>query len=102
MWPSGQKPPLGRILRNFRLSMRIPKGTLVLVLLYYILHYYYCKKKPREIAGYAQNILPVTSSQVLFRLRDFRWRDFASTTSANMILSVPIYYSPPIKQSATI
>jgi hypothetical protein len=55
---SGQKSPLGRILRNFRLRMRTPMGTpngsrdlrslpaiIVLVLLYYILYYYYSKKK---------------------------------------------------------
>ena len=73
---SGQKAPLGRILRNFQLRMRTPKGTpkgsrdlwslpvaLVLVLPYYILYYYSKKKKTRE-----------TLHMRIAYFRDFRFR----------------------------
>jgi hypothetical protein len=88
---SGEKAPLGRILRNFRLRIRTPIPPLrvtfghygvtfhnvtsgqnaplrslpvamVLVLLYYILYYYYSKKKARGKSGHAQNIIPVRMS----------------------------------------
>ena len=53
---SGQKAPLGRIFRNFRLCMRTlkgtPKGSLPVAMVL---------KKARGKAGHAQNILPVTS-----------------------------------------
>jgi hypothetical protein len=72
----GQKAPLGRILYNFRLHMRRPKGipkgssdlwllpvAMLLVLLYYlynILYYYYSKKKTPGMR------------RTYFRSRDFR------------------------------
>ena len=75
---SGQKAPLGWILRNIWLRMRTLKGAMtasrdlrslpvamILLLLYYILYYYYSKKKTREKLGHAQNTLPVTSGQGL-------------------------------------
>ena len=77
---SGQKAPLGRILRNFWLRMRTPKGTpkesrdlwslpvaMVLVLLYY-LYYNYSKKKARETEKSAVTSLPVAPPQRLFEL----------------------------------
>ena len=77
---SGEKAPLGRILRNLWLRMRTPKGTpkssrdlmslpvaMVLVLLYYILYYYYSKlKKGRETLT-SGHVTDVISGQGRFR-----------------------------------
>ena len=90
---SGQKTPLGRILRNFWLCMRTPKGTpkgsrdilslpvaIVLVLLYYILYYYYSSST--KCTGCACRSGPVTSLPV----------SPPHSSSSNLTLSVPIYY----------
>ena len=67
---SGEKAPIRRILRNFRLGMPTPKGTprasldlrslpvaMVLVLLYYTLYYYYSKKKGGKKPGVRKTYL---------------------------------------------
>ena len=77
---SGQKEPLGWILRNFRLCMCTPKGTpngsrdlrslpviIVLVLLYYILYYYYSRNKCGGKPGMRRTYF-----------HDFRWCHFRS------------------------
>jgi hypothetical protein len=81
---SGQKVPLGRILRNFRLRMRTLKGKpfavtshpvdMVLVLLYYILYYFYSKKKKRGETVAHTHAITSGSGQGRFRARD--WRHF--------------------------
>jgi hypothetical protein len=99
---SGQKAPLGRILRNFRLRMRRPNGTpkgsrdlrslpvaMVLVLLYYILYYYYGKKEKRV----KRLRMRTQSGQGRFRSCDFRSSMIRSSgSSVNATWAVPIYY----------
>jgi hypothetical protein len=58
---SGQKAPLGRILRNFRLCMRTLKGTPKRSRDLRSLPVAMVLKKARGKAGHAQNILPITS-----------------------------------------
>jgi hypothetical protein len=101
---SNQKAPLGRILRNFPLCMHTPfqgnslrgdvtSGSHVGHAQWYILYYYYSKKKVREPVAHSHAIttgqgcflsgpLPVTSHQVA-----------PPRSSRNATLSVLIYYS---------
>jgi hypothetical protein len=89
-----KRPPLERILRNFRLRMRTCKGTSERVTSGSPVghaQWYYCtttlvRKKAREPVAHAQNILPVTSGQELFRSCDFRWRHFRSSMRNGKIL----------------
>jgi hypothetical protein len=84
-----KRPPLWRILHNFRLRMRTPKGTPDWVTWSLVtfgspvghVQRYYCtttlvRKKRGETIAHAQNVLLVTSCQGLFWSRD--WRHFRS------------------------
>jgi hypothetical protein len=95
---SGQKDPVGRILRNFRLPMRTPfqessfgvtwpsvtSVSHVGHAQWFILYYYYSKKKSRELVLHVHAITSVTSGHAT-----------DVTSGQSCFRSLPLPVSPP-------